>query len=517
MKKRVTGLLALMLAGSLLLTACGGKTAPNTETQQSGSETGNEITAPVVTVVGGNAQATVLEADNSGYEFSKRDLDPSYDEVAATIILSDSGTAVEGSGVTVSGSDVTITAAGTYLISGTLTDGSITVAAGEEDKVQLVLSGVSVTNSDGPALYVRSGDKVFLTLADGTDNRFSDGSGYTATDGDTNLDAAVFSRSDLTINGGGSLTVTGNNKHGVVSKDDLVITGGTVTVTARNVALNGMDCVKIAAAKLTLTAGTDGIRSDNDTDAEKGYVYIHSGDITIDAGSDGIQAETVLYVSGGTLNITSGGGSANGSAGSGWGNWGGSTSDDSGAKGLKAGVDLTVTGGTITVDSSDDSLHSNGTMTVSGGTLTLTSGDDGAHADATLTVNGGTLVITAAEGLEATVVTINDGDITISASDDGINAARKSSDYTPLVEINGGSITIEMGAGDTDGVDSNGDIVVNGGTVTVSGNSSFDYDGTGVINGGTVIVNGQQVSTLPNQMMGGPGSMMGGGPGMGRP
>ena len=236
-------------------------------------------------------------------------------------------------------------------------------------------------------------------------------------------------------------------------------------------ALGGKDCVKIAAATLDLTAGTDGIRSDNEEDEDRGYVYMHSGNITITAGTDGIQAATVLYVA----------------------------------------------GGTITVDASDDSLHSDGFVTISGGTLTLSSGDDGIHADVTLTIEGGTFDITAAEGLEATVITINDGDVSIEASDDGINAARKSSAYTPLVEINGGNITVVMGPGDTDGVDSNGNIVINGGTVNVSAGSSFDYDGTGVINGGTVMVNGQQVDTLPNQMMGGPGmgGMMGGPGGMG--
>ena len=473
MKKKWTGLMALLLTGSLLLTACGGGNTATANTEETDNSAMPIVESTTPTVADHTSvTATEITADDSGYEFSERDLDPTYDQVTATVTLSDGGSSADGSGVTVSGSDVTITSAGTYLISGALSDGSITVAAGEEEKVQLVLCGVSVTNSDGPALYVQSGDKVFLTLADGTDNTFSDGSGYTAADGDTELDAAVFSRSDLTVNGGGRLTVNGNNKHGIVSKDDLVITGGTVTVTARNAALCGKDCVKIAAAALTLTAGTDGIRSDNTEDAERGYVYLHSGEITIDAGSDGIQAETVLYVS----------------------------------------------GGTVTVDSSDDSLHSNGTIRFTGGELTLSSGDDGVHADETLTIDGGTLAITATEGLEATVITINDGDISINASDDGINAARKSSAYTPMVEINDGTVTVVMGAGDTDGIDSNGNIVINGGTVNVSAGSSFDYDGTGVINGGTVIVNGQQVDTLPNQMMGGPGmggGMMGGPGGMG--
>ena len=180
---------------------------------------------------------------------------------------------------------------------------------------------------------------------------------------------------------------------------------------------------------------------------------------------------------------------------------------------------LFVAGCSLTVDATDDCLSCDDSITITGGVLKLTSGDDGVHADGTLTVDGGEITVTAAEGLEATVITINDGVIDITASDDGINAAQKSTAYTPLVEINGGTITIVMGAGDTDGVDSNGSIIINGGTLNVTGSSTFDYDGSGVINGGTVIVNGQQVNTLPNQMMGGMGEMggamggFGGGPG----
>lgn len=471
MSRKYTSLIASLLAGILLLTACGGVTG--TESTSSENEQGS-VAERETTVITSDITAGVssVEEDSSGYGFSNRDLDPAWDSVTASVSLTDGNNVADGSGVTVSGNDVTITAGGTYIFTGTLNDGSITVAAGEEEKVQLVLSGVSVTNSDGPALYISSGDKVFLTLADDTENYFSDGSDYSVFDGDTELDAAVFSRSDLTINGGGSLTVNGNCKHGIVSKDDLVICGGSVTVNAKNVALEGKDCVKIADAQLNLSAGTDGIRSDNDEDSDRGYIYISSGTIAVNAGSDGLQAETDLYIA----------------------------------------------GGTITVNAADDACHSNGTATVAGGMLTLACGDDAVHATTTLTVDGGTIEIRAAEGLEATVVVINDGEISITASDDGINAARKSSAYTPTVEINGGTVSVVMGAGDTDGIDANGNIVINGGTVSVSAASPFDYDGTGVINGGTVIVNGQQVSSLSNQMMGGMGGMGGmpGGPGMGR-
>ena len=126
-------------------------------------------------------------------------------------------------------------------------------------------------------------------------------------------------------------------------------------------------------------------------------------------------------------------------------------------------------------------------------------------------IDGGSVTVAAAEGIEATWVQINGGDVSVTATDDGVNAAHKSSAYTPTVEINGGSLTIVMGAGDTDGVDSNGNIIINGGTISVTGGSSFDCDGTAQYNGGTIIVNGQQVNSIPNQMMGGMRGGFGGG------
>ena len=397
--------------------------------------------------------------------------------------------------------DLTITEAGTYILSGSY-NGMIVVQVGEEDKVQLVLDNAVITNENGPAIYVRSADKVFLTAAEGTVNTISDGSDYTLTDDDTTLDAAVFSRDDLTINGSGKLTINGNCKHAVVSKDDLVITAKDLTVNAKNVGLNGKDSVRLSEAAVSITAGTDGIRSDNGTDADKGYVSVAGSTVTIVSGKDGIQAETVFTAENADVRITSGGGS-------------GARSGDASEsyKGVKAGVSVSINGGAYAIDSLDDAIHTDGSILVSGGEFTLQSRDDAIHANEKAEIAGGTMNIAACEGIEATYVLISGGDITIAASDDGINAARKSSAYTPTAEITGGTVTITMGAGDTDGIDSNGNIIITGGTISVSGNSSFDYDGTATFTGGTVYVNGQQVTTLTNQMMGGGMGGFGGGPG----
>lgn len=462
----------ILLILALLLGGCGEKAPGSTD--------------PTVVT---QAASVVTVPDTA---FTDRELSGDYDAANATsITLSGSEAAISGSGAEVTGSGVTITDEGTYLLSGS---GSslITVAAGDSDKVQLVLNGVSITNEQGPAIYIQSADKVFLTLASG--NTVSDGSGYTFTDGDTTVDAAIFSRADLTINGSGSLTVFGNCKHGIVSKDDLVVTGGTLEVTAQNVGLNGKDCVKLCGSTIQITAGSDGIRSDNNEDAERGYVYIESGSLSITAGNDGIQAETALQIDGGEISISAGGGSS------------GIPSDTESTKGLKAETALSVSGGTIAVSSSDDCVHSNGSVAITGGSFTLSTGSKGIHADAELSVTGGDIAIPQSyEGMEASSLLIAGGNIHIVSSDDGLNASSSDSangavgffgrggenDGSQIV-ISGGYLLIDAQG---DGIDSNGSLTISGGVTLVSGptnsgNSALDYGSSATVTGGVCIALG---------------------------
>ena len=407
------------------------------------------------------------------------------------ITLSDNGSKADGPNVIVDGNTVTITAAGTYRLTGTLTDGQVIVDA-QDAKVTLLLEGVNITSKGGAAIYVAEADKVTVFLSEGSENTLSSVGEYTDPEG--KIDAAVFSRDDLTIRGSGALTVAGETGHGIVSKDDLEIKNGAVNVTAAKKGLAGNDSVEITDGTVTVTAGTDAVHAENTEDAEKGTVTIEGGTITLTAGNDGVDASGEVLLSGGTVYITSGT----------------AMSDTDSGKGVKSDRDITISGGTLAINAQDDGVHADVSLTIAGGQIAVASADDGLHAAELLQIDGGRIALAAVEGLEATCIRINDGTIQIQASDDGINAARKSGAYTPTVEINGGDITIEMGAGDTDGIDSNGNIVVNGGTITITGSSGFDYDGAAQHNGGTIIVNGQQIDAIPNQMMGGFGGRMGG-------
>ena len=318
------------------------------------------------------------------------------------------------------GQTIEITTKGVYVITGTAKNASIIVNAGDEDKVQIVLDGVSITNDSTPCIYVKSADKVFVTTT-GTDNTLAVTGTFTA-DGDTNTDAVIFSKDDLVLNGTGTLTIQSSD-NGVTSKEDLKITGGTINITCSADALEANDSIRIADGTINIKTSKDALHAENDDDDTVGFVYICGGTLNVQSDDDAIHATTIIQIDGGELNLA-------------------------------------------------------------------------AH-----------------EGLEATWIQINDGTINIEASDDAINASYKSAKITPVAEFNGGYVTIVMGSGDTDAVDSNGNLVITGGTLDITAQSPFDYDGTCEKTGGTLIVNGTETDTISNQMMGGHGGKggMGGG------
>lgn len=225
-------------------------------------------------------------------EYTNRDCDPSYDESSAKL-MNLSG-----------GGQININKEGVYILTGEVNDGSIVIDAPETDKIQIVLRNASITSSDGPAIYAKQCDKLFITL-EGT-NTIADSTIYTLAEGEDEPDAAIFTKNDVTFNGSGSLSVTGNYKHGIASKDDVKITGGAISVNSVEDGLKGRDSVLIKDGMLNITAGTDGIQSNNNSGEDKGRISVDGGSVAIVCGNDGIQAESILQVNGGTVDIKAG-------------------------------------------------------------------------------------------------------------------------------------------------------------------------------------------------------------------
>lgn len=349
-----------------------------------------------------------------------------------SITLSPDGSTSTDASVLIDGQTVTITQAGTYQIAGTLDDGALIVESGENAKITLVLGGVSIKNTTGAAIQIATADDVTIELAEGTTNVLQSGEEVdiaTATESKEASGGALQSKADLKIKGRGSLTVLGYLNNGIHCTKDLKIKNGNISVTALGHGIKGKNSVTVSGGTVTVTSGKDGITSDETENEEKGFVTIEDGEIIITSAGDGVSAETTLTVTGGVISIISGGGSANAQQKTdnmrGWWDFDNSASDDNSVscKGLKAGKAMMISGGSITIDAQDDALHTDGDMTISGGECILSTGDDGAHAELSLTVLDGKItVLTSYEGLEANQITLADGELDITATDDGINA-----------------------------------------------------------------------------------------------
>ncbi len=460
------------------------------------------------TVDGLDTEGMFTDRDMEGNDTSDiHQTDSSGSHSAAAALPSKTTITVTGDGATVNGNTVTIQQAGDFTLQGNLADGQIVIDTDSTAKVQVTLAGVNAYNSRGAALYVAQADKVFLTLKSGTQNTLcATGTFPAATDGNGQVDGALFSRDDLTLSGSGCLTVSSVG-NGIVCKDSLAITGGTYTIDAEGHAIQGKDDVRIANGSFHLTAGKDGIHAENSEDTTLGFLYVAGGRYTVTADGDGLSASAVLQIDGGSGTLTTGGGAAAATPHEQGGPWYGQSNstdtDDVSAKGMKAVGNLLLGGGIWTVDAADDAIHSNASVAVTGGQVTASTGDDGIHADSALVISDGTLTVTKSyEGLEGTTVEITGGTIDVTADDDGINAAGgndesgfggfgrdsfNTSDNSSYIRLSGGKLRIDAGG---DGVDSNGSLYVTGGETTVagptnSGNGALDYASVAQISGGT--------------------------------
>ena len=456
-KNQIIGIAAAaVLVVALIIIFClnrNGKSEPlasgNPETSDSGiSASGASVTGAALTA------ADIPEADEAN---------------ATRISLKQNDTQISGEGARVREDEVQIKKAGTYILSGTLSQGKIEVDAGEEDVVVLVLDGVDVTNTSGKAFESQKAAHTSIQLKAGSENQFKSGSEADLTestdsatagsntdsataDSGTASGAAISSEGDMSITGEGSLQVSGYRNDGINCKKSLCIAGGTLDITAKN---------------------------------------------------DGVQADQDLMIEGGDFKVFTGEGSENATFSSNdkWrradSGWDMSEQDEESAKAFKAGNNLSVTGGTFSVDSYDDAFHSNGTLGISGGTIEAASGDDGMHADNLLNITGGNIRLTKAyEGLEGNQIQIAGGEMDVTSLDDGVNASGETSELT----ISGGTITVNA---EGDGLDSNGDLLIEGGTILVngptsSGNGALD---TGAERGGKIVINGGTILALGNSGM----------------
>ncbi len=407
---------------------------------------GGTIATPVA------AAATTEVASLSLAATHELDSDYAWDEASEIAIsLDDTGNS-GGDGVTIEGSTVTIDDAGSYRISGLLSDGQLVVDTDDEGLVRLILDGVSITSSSGAAIAILDADKTIVYLADGSENTLVDAAEYAVADPEEDEpNAALFSKDDLTITGSGALTVSANHNDGIASKDGLVIAGGTISVSAVDDGIRGKDYLVVTGGALDIIADGDGLTSDNEEDSDLGYVSIRGGVLDITAGADAIEAVTAVLVSGGDLTL-----------------W-----------------------------ADDDGIHSEAWLEISGGSIDITGSYEGLEGTQIVISGGATGVVAEDDGLN---VSDGNGSGGPAAGEPGDALGQRPGPGGPVeapieglfVEVSGGTLTIDA---DGDGFESNGIASMSGGTIVISGpttsrEGAIDINGEFLVSGGTLVAAG---------------------------
>lgn len=542
-KKETGAVVSLLLASSLAFGGCGtavtssssvnaesARTESTGETSADNADTTSESTDSENAMESASDINFDLELTESTIdtEFTDREKSGSYKaSEAVKITLNKTTATVSGSGVKADGSTITITEEGVCIVSGTLEDGQIIVDASDSDKVQIVLDGVHINCKTNAAIYVREADKVFITLAENSSNTLGGGNEYTQID-DNTVDGVIFSKSNLVCNGTGSLTIEADYKHGIVSKDDLVITGGTYKIAAADNGITAKDQIKILNGSFDIDAANSAVKAKNTDDAELGNIYIAGGIFTIEAEQDGFHATGSIVVDDGTITVNSG--------------------DD----GFHAELDTVIHGGTILVEKSNEGLEGK-RVVVNGGDITINASDDGINAansgdDGVNAINPGANAVGSGDDDSNAASSNNDSSAAVNSGDDGSISGeadgkepqqmppdtengsdmQPSQDFDPenapsdgnapqnfdpgnapsdgdapqkmqggpggggnselYIKITGGTLTVSANG---DGLDSNGGLLVTGGTTIVygptsDGDSALDYDGSAIATGGTL-------------------------------
>lgn len=420
-------------------------------------------------------------------EFDSDDLEIGYDETSAVNIkLNKTSAEISGKGANTDGSVVTITDEGVYVVSGELSNGRLVVDAGKKKDIRIILNGAKITCDDNAPLYIKQADKVIITLDENSENVLTDGASYLNDEDDSNVDGALFSRSDLTINGSGKLTVNANYKHGIVCKDDLVIAGGDYNLTAKSGGVYGKDSLRIKNGNFEINAGSNGIKSTNSDENEKGYIYIKDGNFNITSETDGIESVDSLVIDGGEFNLKTGGGSSNasvkqnGERNENWGRWGEKPPEDKmqvpdgnmmppdngGQMGTPDNIgqkpNINDKQNNIQTEQVSNKTNDNSSDT-NNATETESSSAKGLKADKDIVFNGGKYTVDSSDDSIHSNgnILINNGEANLKSGDDGIHADEN-------LDITNGKITIEQSYEGVEGVNIN----ITGGEVKI--NSSDD-------------------------------------------
>jgi len=479
-KKRQIQIMAAVLVCGILVTACGKQAGNNANA--AAFDAGHVDTTAAqnekndTNVISGVAYTgTTIDTEDL---FSDRDLSGAYDaSECSRITLSDADCTADSKNVAVDGSIITITGGGDYIVTGTMSDGMIIVDVDKSEKVQLVLNGVDITSKTSAAIYVKKADKVFITLADGTENTLKNGGTFEEID-DNHIDAVIFSKDDLTLNGTGTLIIDSPVAHGIVSKNELVITNGAYQISAAAHGMTGKDNVAIAGGSFQITAGKDAIQSKNDDDDTLGFVYIADGEFVLSAGSDGISALNEISIAGGTVTV------------------------QESYEGLEARI-INISGGGVDITSSDDGL--NATDKRASASADMEQNADMAAKSAEKDLGNADMAVKMANGDSGkredtrdtkTERTGDDGEgrrKDFQGGRGGFGGGMGDTQADANINISGGIVRINA---EGDGVDSNGYLTVSGGELYVTGpsnggNGALDYGIDAVISGGVVVAAGQ--------------------------
>lgn len=521
-RKKILSIIMSIVISSFILAGCSKSTAASNNSNNS-TTSGQTSTVSVTSL----SASEIIKTEDM---FTSRDKEIGYSESESiAITLNGSSASCADSNVKISGQTVTISKEGTYILTGTLENGSIVIDAADTDKINIILKNAEINNNSGAAIYVKKADKVFITSDKGTTNTLKN-SGEFKADGDTNIDGVIFAKSDLTLNGEGKLTVSTKNGHGIVSKDDLVFYGGNYDISSTGNSISGKDSVRIAVGTFKLQSEKDGIHSENSDDNNLGFIYISGGAFDIDVSNDGIQATSALQIDGGTFDIVTGRGSANaapktenndfgGKGGFGGGgnrpqrnendtnnmtppdmnnqdgnmqqppempqgdnntNSNSSTNNSSTEKSQSSENSSTSTDESTT--ESMKGIKASGDILIKDGEFKLDTADDSFHSNKNMTVSGGTVSASSGDdGMHAEkTLTIEKGNITVAKSYEGLEG--------DTIAVNGGNVSVTS---NDDGVNSSSKIEINGGILKINATGDcVDSNGDLSMTGGEVYING---------------------------